>query len=534
MKRIITILLLAFATVSYSQTQTQLNGTFAIGGVADVGAGDHTIYAIFNDLSGTYSAGDIQVGDEIWDAKCDRYEIVSITSINPNIEVEVTDLNGAAPTTGQGVLFRRTTNFDYPLITSGLSNSLLACIEDHRAIEIDEDIGGSVQQMTRSNDTIYLQNGGFALVNDEDSNPLNEIQTIGKGANTVTLSDGGGSFDVLPDMSGQNGNYLTNDGTNASWAATPSGEATTVTDGTTVDLTLTGVDITAEVIDGTITPAKLDRTYIETNDGDGIYTGSGAIQGNTTVTGNGQLRFDVDQEVFIEPQDNIYIRSDDGQVYISGNAIKMIPFAQNGGIVLGGSSGAATDQLYFGNQRNDSIYFAGLDTVGISNGAVLTLVDKENGRVEFTEATATGGTMHTYQQGNAMVMSFGGASGDVTYSLSGNTATVTVPLGVKLMYIRVNEETANLGGGSDFILRIVDNNAIANQGTSATFMPPSTDFIKRDNLNTDPPNNTFPFVYTVDNAPTPQVQITGYGSNQIDVTFKNVDSFTKWTAVANF
>lgn len=44
----------------------------------------------------------------------------------------------------------------------------------------------------------------------------------------------------------------------------PSGEATTVGDTPTINMTLTGVNITGEVIDGSITPAKLDRTYLET------------------------------------------------------------------------------------------------------------------------------------------------------------------------------------------------------------------------------------------------------------------------------
>lgn len=44
----------------------------------------------------------------------------------------------------------------------------------------------------------------------------------------------------------------------------PSGEATTVGDTPTLNMTLTGVNITGEVIDGSITPAKLDRTYLET------------------------------------------------------------------------------------------------------------------------------------------------------------------------------------------------------------------------------------------------------------------------------
>lgn len=40
-----------------------------------------------------------------------------------------------------------------------------------------------------------------------------------------------------------------------------SGEATTVGDTPTIDMTLTGVNITADVKDGSITPAKLDRAY---------------------------------------------------------------------------------------------------------------------------------------------------------------------------------------------------------------------------------------------------------------------------------
>jgi hypothetical protein len=44
-----------------------------------------------------------------------------------------------------------------------------------------------------------------------------------------------------------------------------------VTDGTTVDFTLTGTALTAEVIDASITPAKLDRTYLESED-DGSVT----------------------------------------------------------------------------------------------------------------------------------------------------------------------------------------------------------------------------------------------------------------------
>lgn len=147
------------------------------------------------------------------------------------------------------------------------------------------------------------------------------------------------------------------------------------------------------------------------------------------------------------------------------------------------------------------------------------------------EITGAAGGIQVYQSGNALIKATGAG---VTYSLSGNTGTVTVPSGVRLEYIRVNEETANLGGGNDYVLRVIDNNADVNQGTVVDFMPPVCQFIKRDNLNTDPPNTTFPFVYTTDTAPTPQMQITGYTANQIDITYKNVDSFTKWTVISTF
>lgn len=52
-----------------------------------------------------------------------------------------------------------------------------------------------------------------------------------------------------------------------------------VSDGTTIDFTVTANDVTAEVIDGSITPAKLDRTYLETE-----VDGSTTNEVNTSFT----------------------------------------------------------------------------------------------------------------------------------------------------------------------------------------------------------------------------------------------------------
>ena len=64
----------------------------------------------------------------------------------------------------------------------------------------------------------------------------------------------------------------------------PSGEATTVGDTPTINMTLTGVNITGEVIDGSITPAKLDRTYL-TTEVDGSITNEIELPSQTGNSG---------------------------------------------------------------------------------------------------------------------------------------------------------------------------------------------------------------------------------------------------------
>lgn len=64
----------------------------------------------------------------------------------------------------------------------------------------------------------------------------------------------------------------------------PSGEATTVGDTPTINMTLTGVNITGEVIDGSITPAKLDRTYL-TAEVDGSITNEIELPSQTGNSG---------------------------------------------------------------------------------------------------------------------------------------------------------------------------------------------------------------------------------------------------------
>ncbi len=137
------ILILCFIPlIGFGQTasRSQLNAHLQIGGVTTSASADYTIIGFFNDSRGLYAATDIQVGDIIWDAKCDVYEIAVIDQTTPTLQVQVNDINGAAPTTSVGIVFRPTVNFDYPMLTVGISESLRACIVNHAVIEIDEDL----------------------------------------------------------------------------------------------------------------------------------------------------------------------------------------------------------------------------------------------------------------------------------------------------------------------------------------------------------------------------------------------------------
>lgn len=159
--------------------------------------------------------------------------------------------------------------------------------------------------------------------------------------------------------------------------------------------------------------------------------------------------------------------------------------------------------------------------------AVSALFKGMGGSSTGSGSVASDSILSVYEIGNALVKSYGSG---ITINVSGGIYTVTVPSGQILEYLRINEQTSNIVG-SDFIVNIVtaDLNSDIND-----FMPPVTSFLKRDNSNNDPPTSTNPYIYTADNAPTPQVQITNHGNGEIQIKFKNIDNFQKWTSIISF
>lgn len=163
------------------------------------------------------------------------------------------------------------------------------------------------------------------------------------------------------------------------------------------------------------------------------------------------------------------------------------------------------------------------------NGTTLEITDGGGTLSQDLGTLAGAGTI--YQSGDALIKA---SAAGVTYTLVGGKGTVSVPSGVMLEYVRINEATADLGGATDYDLEIEFVGSTVNQGTVATMMPPLVNFWDRGDNSPDPPTGADPFKSTADNPPTSQVQIIGYGSDKITLRFKNVDSYNNFTVVAAF
>lgn len=169
------------ATIALSQPADQLRGIFTIGSVTSGTTGEYKITGNFNDLTGKYSKLNILVGDHIWDGKCDQYEIVSVTDLAPDVIVEVdkTNMTLTDPSTTVGILFRPTTNYDYPLSTPGTPAKLNSCIETYRAIKIDADISGAIGSDVRY-DYVDVSGGNinFNIIDTQDGDNIVGTATI--------------------------------------------------------------------------------------------------------------------------------------------------------------------------------------------------------------------------------------------------------------------------------------------------------------------------------------------------------------------
>jgi len=208
----------------------------------------------------------------------------TVTSVGINTGGGVTSVSGS-PVTGSG-------NISLTLADQSASNEL-------QTISTSGTAGN-----------ITLSNGGGTLnlnVNDADANATNELQNLTLTGQTLDISQGAGVTLPIIDVvqgSGITVNKLNGIATiSASSAGSTeyidpyiissdtvgfilknvmdtvqfigvagvTGESTTVSDSPTINMTLTGTNITGEIVDGSVTPAKLSQAYL-TSEVDGSTT----------------------------------------------------------------------------------------------------------------------------------------------------------------------------------------------------------------------------------------------------------------------
>ncbi len=187
----------------YNLTLEQMNGIieldFPVAGTVGEYRFQNTFLNDYTSYPNAYTPDSVAIGQEIWDSKGDRYEIVAINSRYPtlDIEVDVLNTNGAAPNNGTSLIFDPTDNLYLVLWTTNLPEKLKAATFNHNMMIIDKMVAEAAvpQVMTQNGDNVTLsQNGGTVSVRDGDFDATNEIQDIAgsfDGQNiTLTLTNG--------------------------------------------------------------------------------------------------------------------------------------------------------------------------------------------------------------------------------------------------------------------------------------------------------------------------------------------------------
>lgn len=145
---------------------------------------------------------------------------------------------------------------------------------------------------------------------------------------------------------------------------------------------------------------------------------------------------------------------------------------------------------------------------------------------------AAAGGMLVYKTSSALVRATGPG---VTYSRTGAVATITIPAGVFLDYIRINESYNQ----RTLDLRIVDNNTFGTgniNDDADSFMPPTITLIDRGLASlADPPDDTYRYFYRTPNTAGGVIsEITAYGSKTLTIQLTNMDQSDTWSIILNF
>lgn len=155
------------------------------------------VESYLNDYSSypnAYLADSIAVGDQVWDSKGDRYEVVKINNPGTNpmdFEVNALNANALAPNPGTAVIYKPTGNFGLTLQTTNVAEKLKTLIFNHNMIMIDYWMKNYSQpQVLTQNGSDVTLSGGGGTINVGDLSNTNELQTLSISGNEITISDG--------------------------------------------------------------------------------------------------------------------------------------------------------------------------------------------------------------------------------------------------------------------------------------------------------------------------------------------------------
>lgn len=194
--------------------------------------------------------------------------------------------------------------------------------------DADADPTNEIQTLSKVGNTVSLSNGGGSFtdaVDDADADPTNEIQTLSKVGNTVSLSNGGGSFTDAVDDADADPNNEGSLSVSAGTATTSIISSNTIG---SVPVTLqAGANIILSETGNTITIASAGGAA----DGNGIYSGSGVVPVGTSITLTNSLNFDAG---------TLYLDGLNDRIGMGISSPLTRLHVENGGILFRGTTGA--------------------------------------------------------------------------------------------------------------------------------------------------------------------------------------------------
>lgn len=117
------------------------NGRYQIfSGIAG-GTGEYVVSGLFFDETAVFASINTSVGNVIYDAIGNRYEVIAINTPTPlNVDVNYADSGSTvAPSAGAGVIYEPTSNFDIT-ITTRTSNSVTEFLQRLMVNQAMEDV----------------------------------------------------------------------------------------------------------------------------------------------------------------------------------------------------------------------------------------------------------------------------------------------------------------------------------------------------------------------------------------------------------